>query len=158
MTKSWQIHRGFSWLLLFFIVAVCTHIGAESIHHDLRVRLEPQRAKLSATDNVLLHPGKDSAEFTLRSSLNLQMQGAGLEKSGYSTDVRKRHYRIYRLSSDEKVQLHYRGNITSNGLKGIFNMPDAVFEHDGVYNDGPGGRQAMYVACQSWFHQCGLPD
>ena len=78
----------------------------------------------------------DSTVFTLRSSLSVIAPGVELESLGNTADGRVSHYRINRLPPDRKVQLSYEGKITSEGTKGIFDMPESVLGSDGVYLDG----------------------
>ena len=112
---------------------------AQAIHHDLKVHLQPRSAPLTTTDVDQLPANIDSAVFSLRSGPTANMSGAGLELPGYSANKRMRNYRINRLPPDGKVQLVYEGTIASEGGKGIFNMPRAALDGNGVDLDSSSG-------------------
>ncbi|UCB55448.1 MAG: hypothetical protein JSW45_02660, partial [Thiotrichales bacterium] len=126
ITKTWQVHIGFSWLLLVVILVASIDTCAESIHHDSRVQLRPQAAGINVTDYVQRPPDTDSSVFSSRSSLNVRAHGADLETPGDSADKRMRRHRINRLPPDGKVQLKHAGNIASARVKGTFDMPQSV--------------------------------
>ena len=123
-------------------MAVSAGIRAETIHHELHVKLHPEQARISVRDHVQFPMNTESAVFSLRSSLTVNAPGVVLEMLGDTTEGRVRHYRINRLPADGKVQLHYQGNISSDGTKGTFDMPESVLSTDGVYLDG-GDRKSV---------------
>ena len=129
--------------------ALCV-VSAETIPHDLDVTLQVEHNEIVVTDNVQL-PGKTcSAECSLRCGLMVEAHGAERETPSNSTDGRERHYRINRLLPDGKVQLGYRGTITSRGKKFVFNMPESGFRVDGNFGDGDSGRLRRFNGCP-WF-------
>ncbi len=134
--KSWQTHIGYPWLVLIILMAVSANIRAETIHHELHVKLQPEQARISVRDHVQFPMNTDSAVFSLHSSLTVTATGVELEVLGDAAEGRMRHYRINRLPPDGKVQLYYQGNISSEGSKGAFDMPESVLGPDGVYLDG----------------------
>ena len=134
--KSSQAHIGALWLVLIIIMTVSASIRAETIHHELHVQLQPEQARISVRDHVQFPMNTESAVFSLRSSLAVNAPGVVLEMLGDTAEGRVRHYRINRLPADGKVQLHYQGNISSDGTKGTFDMPESVLNPDGVYLDG----------------------
>jgi len=117
-------------------MTVSASIRAETIHHELHVKLLPEQARISVRDHVQFPMNTESAVFSLRSSLTVNAPGAVIEMLGDTAEGRVRHYRINRLPADGKVQLYYQGNISSDGTKGTFDMPESVFSPDGVYLDG----------------------
>jgi len=134
--KSWQAHKGYPWLILIILLTVSANIRAETIHHELHVKLQPEQARISVIDYVQFPMNTDSAVFSLRSSLTVNAPGVELELLGDTAEGRVRHYRINRLPPDRKVQLYYQGNIASDGTKGTFDMPESVLSSGGVYLDG----------------------
>ena len=134
--KCSQAHIGALWSVLIMLMTVSVNIRAETIHHELHVKLQPEQARISVRDNVQFPMNTESAVFSLRSSLTVNAPGVELEMLGDTTEGRVRHYRINRLPADGKVQLHYQGNISSDGTKGTFDMPESVLSPDGVYLDG----------------------
>jgi len=134
--KSWQAHIGYPWLILIILLTVSASIRAETIHHELHVKLQPEQARISVIDHVQFPMNTDSAVFSLRSSLTVNAPGIELELLGDTAEGRVRHYRINRLPADRKVQLYYQGNISSDGTKGAFDMPESVMSLEGVYLDG----------------------
>jgi hypothetical protein len=135
-SRSWQAHIGYPWLILIIILTVSADIEAETIHHELHVKLQPAQGRISVIDYVQFPMNTDSTVFSLRSSLSVKAPGVELESLGNTADSRMRHYRINRLPPDGKVQLSYEGKITSEGTKGTFDMPESVLGSDGVYLDG----------------------
>ncbi len=117
-------------------MTVSASIRAETIHHELHVKLQPEQARISVRDHVQFPMNTENAVFSLRSSLTVKAPGLVLEMLGDTAEGRVRHYRINRLPADGKVQLHYQGNISSDGTKGTFDMPESVLSTDGVYLDG----------------------
>jgi len=117
-------------------MTVSANIRAETIHHVLHVKLQPEQARISVSDRVQFPMNTGSAVFSLRSSLTVNAPGVVLETLDDTAEGRLRHYRINGLPADGKVQLYYQGNISSDGTKGIFDMPESVLSRDGVYLDG----------------------
>ena len=134
--NSWQIHIGYLWLVLIMLMTVSANISAETIHHELHVKLQPEQARISVRDLVQFPINTGSAVFSLRSSLTVNAPGVVLEMLDDTAEGRLRHYRINRLPADGKVQLNYQGNISSDGTKGTFDMPESVLSREGVYLDG----------------------
>ena len=121
--------------MLILILTVSNIFAAETIHHELHVKLLPSENSISVSDTVQLPAGTDIAEFSLRNSLTVKASGVELTLLGESETGRLRHYRINRLPADGKVQLNYQGKIVSGKTKGPFNMPDAVLNTENVYLD-----------------------
>ena len=109
--------------------------AAETIHHQLQVKLHPAESSISVSDVVQLPAGTNSAEFSLRNGLTVKAIGADLSLLGESDAGRLRHYRINRLPADAKVQLNYEGEIVSEKTVGPFNMPESVLDTDNIYLD-----------------------
>ena len=134
--RSGLFHKGYPWFFLLLIVTDCVAAAAETVHHELRVELQPLDARISVVDNIQLPANIDSADFSLRSDFTVKASGLDLVLLGESDAGRLRHYRIKRLPADGKVQLNYAGKIKSDRIQGPFNMPESVFNPEGVYLDG----------------------
>ena len=102
-------HKGYPWFFLLLILTDCTAIAAETVHHDLHVKLLPNDAGISVVDNIQLPANINSVDFSLRSDLTVKASGLELVLLGESDAGRLRHYRIKRLPGDGKVQLNYAG-------------------------------------------------
>jgi hypothetical protein len=120
-------------------VTDCVAAAAETVHHELRVELQPVDARISVVDNIQMPANIDSADFSLRSDFMVKASGLELILLGESDAGRLRHYRIKRLPADGKVQLNYAGKIKSGRIQRPFNMPESVFNPEGVYLDGGSG-------------------
>ena len=130
-----RCHKKSLWLFLILILTASDIFAAETIHHNLHVKLRPVEASISVTDVVQLPAGSDIVEFSLRNSLTVTASGVELSLLGESEDGRLRHYRINRLPADGKVQLSYKGRIVSGKIEKPFDMPDAVLNTENVYLD-----------------------
>ena len=130
-------HKESLWLILslalFFTVSI-VH-AAETIHHQLHIKLQPDDSSISIIDNIQLPVGSDSTEFSLRNTLTVKAIGAELKLLGKSSSGRLHHYRISRLAEDGKVQLHYHGKIVSEKTVGPFEMPESALDKDNLYLD-----------------------
>ncbi len=135
-SKYGLVHFGYPWLCLILVLTASAAIEAETIHHELHVKLLPEQARISVVDYLQLPANTETAVFTLRSSLTLKADGAELNLLGESADGRLRQYQLNRLPPDGKVQLGYEGIITSAGTRGPFAMPESVLGSEGVYLDG----------------------
>jgi aminopeptidase N len=111
-------------------------LAAETIHHQLHVKLHPSASSISVSDTVQFPAGTNSAEFSLRTGLTVKAARIELTSAGESDEGRLRHYRINRLPADGKVQLSYEGKIVSEKTVGPFDMPESVLDTDNVYLDG----------------------
>lgn len=120
---------------MLVVLSVSGAVCADTLHHDLKVRLLPSEAGISVVDHVQFPANTGSAEFSLRSSLILETPGIVHDIIGESADGRLRHYRINRLPANGKVQLIYQGTISARQTRGPFDMPDAVLGPEGVYLD-----------------------
>ena len=109
--------------------------AAETIHHELHVKLRPVEASISVTDTVQLPAGTNVAEFSLRNGLTVKASGVELTLLGESEAGRLHHYRINRLPADGKVQLSYEGKIVAEKIESPFNMPESVLNTEYVYLD-----------------------
>ncbi|MCW8942581.1 MAG: M1 family aminopeptidase, partial [Gammaproteobacteria bacterium] len=122
------------WLLLSLVPA-CTVSAAETIHHDLHVKLRPSENIISVIDSIQLPAGTDSTEFSLRNGLTIKATGIELTLLGESDTGRLRHYQINRVPADGKVQLSYEGKIVSEKTVGPFDMPESALDTENVYLD-----------------------
>ncbi|MCW8852456.1 MAG: M1 family aminopeptidase [Gammaproteobacteria bacterium] len=127
-------HRLSLWLLLSLVPA-CTVSAAETIHHDLHVKLRPSENIISVIDSIQLPAGTDSTEFSLRNGLTIKATGIELTLLGESDTGRLRHYQINRVPADGKVQLSYEGKIVSEKTVGPFDMPESALDTENVYLD-----------------------
>jgi len=129
-------HKKTHWLFLILILTASDIFAAETIHHELHVKLRPADASISVSDSVQLPAGTDTAEFSLRNGLTVKVTGAELSLLGESATGQLRHYRMNRLPADGMVQLSYEGKIDSGGIKEPpFDMPEAVLNTEYVYLD-----------------------
>lgn len=125
------------WLLFSLVPGFTASAAptAETIHHQLHVRLHPAETSISVSDVVQLPAGTDSTAFSLRSSLTVKAVGAELTLLGESGAGRLRHYQINRLPADGKIQLSYEGKIVSEKTTGPFDMPESVLDTENLYLD-----------------------
>ncbi|MBT8128579.1 MAG: M1 family peptidase [Gammaproteobacteria bacterium] len=123
-------------MVILLVLAVPGASGANRLHHQLQVTLIPAQSHISVVDDIQFPANTRTAEFSLGSSLTLETPGIEHEILGVSSDGRSRHYRINRLPAQGKVQLVYQGNISTQGTRGPFDMPDALLGPEGVFLDG----------------------
>jgi hypothetical protein len=109
--------------------------AAETIHHDLHVKLRPSENIISVIDSIQLPAGTDSTEFSLRNGLNVRATGIELTLLGESDTGHLRHYQINRVPADGKVQLSYQGKIVSEKTVGPFDMPESALDTENIYLD-----------------------
>ena len=130
-------HKESLWLLLSLVLSftVSTAAAAETIHHQLHVKLRPTENSISVSDSIQLPAATVSTEFSLRNGLTVKAVGVELTLLGESDAGRLRHYRINRLPADGKVQLSYEGKIVSEKTVGPFDMPESVLDTENVYLD-----------------------
>ena len=131
-----QAHIGFSLIVILLLLADSDAAIADKLHHQLQVRLIPAKSHISVVDVIQFPANTKSAEFSLGGSLTLKTPGVEHEVLGESSDGHTRHYRINRLPAQGKVQLVYQGNISTQGTRGPFDMPDALLGPEGLYLDG----------------------
>lgn len=127
-------HRSSLWLLLSLVTG-STVLAAETIHHDLHVKLRPSENIISVIDSIQLPAGTDSTEFSLRNGLTVKATGIELTLLGESETGRLRHYQINRVPADGKVQLSYQGKIVSEKTVGPFDMPESALDTENIYLD-----------------------
>ena len=131
-----QSHKVSLWLFLVLILTASNIFAAETLHHDLHVKLQPADGSISVIDNIQFPAGTVSAEFTLRKGLTVKADGVELSSIKQSSNSHLQHYRINRPPPDGKVQLSYEGKIVSAGTDGPFDMPESVLNmKEGVYLD-----------------------
>ncbi len=130
-------HKESLWLLLSLVLGftVSTAAVAETIHHQLHVKLRPSENSISVIDSIQLPAATVSTEFSLRTGLTVKAVGVELTLLGESDAGRLRHYRINRLPADGKVQISYEGKIVSEKTPGPFDMPESVLDTENVYLD-----------------------
>ncbi len=78
-------------LSLAVILSAPASLAAETIHHQLHVKLHPAETSISVSDIVQFPAGTNSAEFSLRASLSVKAVNTDLSsagESGQSTPVR----------------------------------------------------------------------
>ena len=121
--------------MLILILTVSEIFAAETIHHELHVKLRPIDASISVTATVQLPEGSNTAEFSLRNGLTVKAGGLELTLLGESEAGRLRHYRINRLPANGKVQLSYEGKIVSGEIEDPFGMPESLLNTENVYLD-----------------------
>jgi hypothetical protein len=117
------------------MVTGSTVSAAETIHHDLHLKLRPSENIISVIDSIQLPAGTDSTEFSLRNGLNVRATGIELTLLGESDTGRLRHYQINRVPADGKVQLSYQGKIVSEKTVGPFDMPESALDTENIYLD-----------------------
>jgi hypothetical protein len=120
---------------LLSLVPGSTVSAAETIHHDLHVKLRPSENIISVLDSIQLPAGTDSTEFSLRNGLTVRAIGSELTLLGESDTGRLRYYQINRVPADGKVQLSYQGKIVSEKTVGPFDMPESALDAENVYLD-----------------------
>ncbi|WP_035802881.1 M20/M25/M40 family metallo-hydrolase [Deferrisoma camini] len=126
-------------LFLVGLAAVCWAGG--TVHHDLRVRLDPRAGTLEAEDRVTLPAPVPEVGFWLHRDLRIETDSA--ELLGDEEGVRVR----YRLRFDEPARtfrLRYRGAIrhSLSGPEGYargFRTTPGLISDEGVYLAGESG-------------------
>ena len=138
------IHTRYFMLLLSFGLFAAPTLWANTIHHDLRVKLEPTQARISVSDHIQLPADTtNSIEFSLHSGLDVATQDAELKSMGKTAHGHLRHYRLTNLPKSRRVTLSYQGKITTDKTEDQFGMPEFVLAQDGVYLD----------SASAWFPQ-----
>ena len=137
----------FSYFTLLLVIGLLSSppaLWADTIHHDLHVKLDPDQARITVSDNIQLPTDStNSVEFSLRSSLVVTTQDAELVMMGKSSHGQLQHYRLINLPKSRKVKLGYQGKITTDKAQDQFGMPEYILSKDGVYLD----------SASAWFPQ-----
>ncbi len=106
------------------------------IHHDLQVKLDPGKERISVVDIIQLPTNvTDNVEFSLRDTFTVATPDAKLISTGKSEQQHLKHYRLTNLPENKRVKLNYQGTIRSDKIKGQFGMPEYLLSRDGVYLD-----------------------
>ena len=135
-------------LLLVFGPFTAPTLWADTLHHDLRVKLESTQARISVSDHIQLPADTtNSIEFSLHSGLDVATQDAELKSMGKTAHGHLRHYRLTNLPKSRRVTLSYQGKITADKTEDQFGMPEFVLAQDGVYLD----------SASAWFPPSGRP-
>jgi len=115
---------------------VAPALWADTVHHDLQVKLEPTQARITVSDNIQLPVDSSrNIEFALRSSLVVSTQDAELISIGKSNHGHLQHYRLTNLPKNRMVKLRYQGKITTDKTQDQFGMPEYILSKDGIYLD-----------------------
>ena len=122
--------------LLLLGLLLSPTVWANTVHHNLQVRLDPDQSQISVNDQIQLpvDTGK-SIDFSLHSDLVVTTQDAELKELDKSTHGHIRHYRLSKLPKDRRVTLSYQGIITTDKAQDQFEMPEYILSQDGVYLD-----------------------
>ena len=136
-------------ILLLGLFAVPT-VWANTLHHDLRVQLDPVKSQIRVHDQLQLPANSpDRLEFFLHRSLVVTTQDADLEIIGKSRHAHLQRYQISNLPEDRKITLNYHGEITTEIEQDQFGMPAYILSQDGVYLDSTSGWFPQ-ITTQPW--------
>lgn len=131
-------------LLLLSDLFAVSAVWADTLHHDLHVKLDPAQAQISVSDHIQLPADSpERLEFSLHSNLVVATQDAELETVGGSDHNQFRHYRLSKLPKDRKITLNYHGIMATDKVQDQFGMPEYVLSQDDVYLD----------SASAWFPQ-----
>ena len=134
-------------LLLVLNLFTVTTLWANTLHHDLRVKLEPAQAWISVNDTIQLPAASaDRIEFSLHSGLAVTARNAELKSLGKSSHEPLRYYRLTDLPKSRRVTLEYQGRIASDKVEDQFGMPEFVLAQDGVYLDSASAWYPQFKA------------
>lgn len=126
-------------LLLFGLFALPA-TWATTLHHELRVQLDPVGSQIQVQDQLQLPTNSaKQLEFSLHRSFNVTSQDVELEKIGKSKQGHLQRYRISNLPKDRNITLTYYGKLTTEMTQDQFGMPTYVLSEKGVYLDSTSG-------------------
>jgi hypothetical protein len=151
--KDIRYHKSAIWssisILLFSLVAMPT-VWADTLHHNLRVQLDPAKSRISVQAQLQLPANAlERLEFSLHRSLVVTGQDVELEIIGNSRHGHLQRYRISSLPKDRKFTLNYQGQMLTDKMSDQFGMPMYVLSEDGVYLDSTSGWFPQFTT-QSW--------
>lgn len=126
------------WMMVWLLLPAASL--ADTIHHDLEVRLRTTEGAIEVTDRLRLPPTlRQDPVFDLSADLQVRAENGALEALAATTAGHSRRYRYRGELPDGQLVLHYSGRLTSGDAHPDHAMPVALINDEGVYLDGAAG-------------------
>ncbi len=137
-----QCHR---FPLLGLLLLALPAWGRDSVHHQLKVRLEPERGVISVEDRLALPPGSKEWILTLHRDLNPKVPDDSADLTSVAIQGHLEQFRLRARETTATVTLAYSGKI-HHGLNQIQESPgrsrewtQGMISTEGVFLDAGSG-------------------